>query len=44
VLEEDVAYLHALRSAGADAPLPAGRRGAAQRNIHAENVVRISSP
>jgi glyoxylase-like metal-dependent hydrolase (beta-lactamase superfamily II) len=38
LLEEDAAYLRALRDAGPDAPLPAGRRTGAQRRIHAENV------
>jgi glyoxylase-like metal-dependent hydrolase (beta-lactamase superfamily II) len=38
LLEEDVTYLHALQSEGADAPLPAGRCTSAQRRIHAENV------
>ena len=41
LLEEDVAYLGALRTAGADAPLPAGRRTDTQRRIHAENVERV---
>jgi hydroxyacylglutathione hydrolase len=38
VLDEDVAYLRALISRGADAPLPAGRRTGAQRRIHEQNV------
>jgi glyoxylase-like metal-dependent hydrolase (beta-lactamase superfamily II) len=38
VLEEDVAYLRALRADGPHAPLPAGRRTGAQRRIHAENL------
>jgi glyoxylase-like metal-dependent hydrolase (beta-lactamase superfamily II) len=38
LLEQDAAYLRALRSAGADAPLPADRRTGAQRRIHAQNV------
>ncbi len=38
VLEEDVGYLEALDAAGADAPLPAGRRSGRQREIHLENV------
>jgi glyoxylase-like metal-dependent hydrolase (beta-lactamase superfamily II) len=42
VLEEDVAYLEALRGTGADAQLPQRRGGAAQRRIHAENLERIS--
>ena len=40
-LEEDVAYLQALRERGADVELPAGRRSKAQRSIHAENVEAI---
>lgn len=40
ILAEDRAYLDALRSDGAAAPLPAGRRTAAQKRIHAENVER----
>jgi glyoxylase-like metal-dependent hydrolase (beta-lactamase superfamily II) len=36
VLEEDVEYLESLAASG-DAPLPAGRRTAEQRRIHAEN-------
>jgi glyoxylase-like metal-dependent hydrolase (beta-lactamase superfamily II) len=39
VLEEDVAYLSALRELGGAAELPAGRRTRAQRAIHAANVV-----
>ena len=41
VLEEDAAYLHALRRDGAAAQLPAGRRGAAQRRLHAGNLAAI---
>lgn len=37
ILREDVAYLEALP----DAPLPIARRSAAQRKIHAANVVRV---
>ena len=40
LLREDRAYLEALRSKGADAPLPLARRTDAQRKIHAENVTR----
>lgn len=40
ILDEDVAYLTALANDGADAPLPAGRRTAAQKRIHKENVAR----
>jgi len=43
VLDEDIAYLEALRTAGLDAKLPAGRRTGAQRRIHAENVQRTST-
>lgn len=42
ILEEDVAYLSAL-GAGAQAQLPAGRRTARQRQIHAENVRRCAA-
>jgi glyoxylase-like metal-dependent hydrolase (beta-lactamase superfamily II) len=38
VLGEDVGYLDALVADGADARLPAGRDGAEQRRLHAENV------
>ena len=38
LLDEDVAYLHALIEQGADAPLPAGRRTKAQRRIHEQNA------
>ena len=38
VLDEDAAYLQALISSGADAPLPAGRRTGAQKRIHEQNV------
>jgi glyoxylase-like metal-dependent hydrolase (beta-lactamase superfamily II) len=41
LLEEDVAYLQALREQGAEAELPAGRRSKAQRHIHAQNVRAI---
>jgi glyoxylase-like metal-dependent hydrolase (beta-lactamase superfamily II) len=42
IMEEDRAYLEALRSDGAAAPLPAGRRDGEQRRLHAENVARIA--
>ena len=42
LLDEDAAYLDALRTVGADAPLPAGRRTDTQRRIHAENVERVA--
>jgi glyoxylase-like metal-dependent hydrolase (beta-lactamase superfamily II) len=38
VLEEDTAYLHALLEQRGDAELPPGRRGKAQRELHARNV------
>jgi glyoxylase-like metal-dependent hydrolase (beta-lactamase superfamily II) len=41
VLEEDLAYLCALRDGGA-ADLPGGRRTLAQRRIHSENVDRAA--
>jgi len=41
VLDEDVAYLEALGTAGPQTQLPAGRRTGAQRRIHAENVERV---
>ncbi len=42
ILEEDVAYLSALREHGRAAALPAGRRTGAQRHIHLENADRIA--
>jgi glyoxylase-like metal-dependent hydrolase (beta-lactamase superfamily II) len=41
LLEEDVAYLQSLHTAGLKADLPPGRRTGAQRRIHAENVERL---
>ena len=41
ILREDRAYLEALRSDGAGAPLPLARRTGAQRKIHAENAARV---
>jgi glyoxylase-like metal-dependent hydrolase (beta-lactamase superfamily II) len=41
VLEDDIAYLSALRERGAAAELPEGRRTRAQRAIHAANVDRV---
>ena len=38
VLEEDVAYLNALREHAGEADLPEGRRTRVQRAIHSENV------
>jgi glyoxylase-like metal-dependent hydrolase (beta-lactamase superfamily II) len=42
LLDEDIDYLRALETAGADAALPAGRRTAEQRRIHEENVHAIA--
>jgi glyoxylase-like metal-dependent hydrolase (beta-lactamase superfamily II) len=44
LLDEDHAYLTALLADGAQAPLPASRRTAAQRRIHDENVARLQPP
>ena len=41
VLEQDLAYLQALRERGADAELPAGRRSREQRRLHARNVAAL---
>jgi glyoxylase-like metal-dependent hydrolase (beta-lactamase superfamily II) len=41
ILREDRAYLEALRSDGAEAPLPLARRSGRQRAIHAANVARL---
>ncbi len=41
ILDEDLAYLRALRRDGSSAPLPPGRTTAAQRRIHEENVSRL---
>jgi glyoxylase-like metal-dependent hydrolase (beta-lactamase superfamily II) len=41
ILEEDVAYLEALRRRGAAAPLPAGRDTPVQRRVHAENAASV---
>lgn len=41
ILREDVGYLEALLSDGADAPLPLARRTKAQRSIHEANVTRL---
>jgi glyoxylase-like metal-dependent hydrolase (beta-lactamase superfamily II) len=38
ILEEDEAYLRALREQGPDATLPRGRDSAEQRRLHAENA------
>lgn len=42
VLEEDLAYLHALAERGVEADLPAGRRAAFQRSLHRENAARAA--
>lgn len=41
VLEEDLAYLSALRERGGEAELPRGRRSKAQRELHAQNLARL---
>jgi glyoxylase-like metal-dependent hydrolase (beta-lactamase superfamily II) len=41
VLEEDTGYLQGLRERGGEAVLPEGRRGPAQRKLHAENVAAL---
>ncbi len=41
-LEEDGVYLRALRERRIEVELPAGRRGAAQRKLHSENVAALS--
>jgi glyoxylase-like metal-dependent hydrolase (beta-lactamase superfamily II) len=41
LLEEDVTYLRALIELGSEAKLPAGRRGAEQRRLHAANVAAL---
>jgi glyoxylase-like metal-dependent hydrolase (beta-lactamase superfamily II) len=38
ILREDVAYLEALQSDGAAAPLPLARRNGGQRKLHEYNV------
>lgn len=43
VLEEDVAYLHALAIEGTGAALPPQRRSPTQRRIHGENVRRLAA-
>ncbi len=42
ILEQDAGYLQALAEHGADAELPDGRRGAAQRRSHRANVAALS--
>jgi glyoxylase-like metal-dependent hydrolase (beta-lactamase superfamily II) len=41
VLDEDLAYLQALRERGADAELPERRRSKFQRELHEQNVARL---
>ncbi len=41
LIAEDEAYVGALAEQGAGAPLPAGRRSAEQRRLHAENAARV---
>jgi glyoxylase-like metal-dependent hydrolase (beta-lactamase superfamily II) len=41
VLDEDVAYLQALRKHGAEAELPERRRGKVQRELHEQNIARL---
>jgi glyoxylase-like metal-dependent hydrolase (beta-lactamase superfamily II) len=43
LLQEDLAYLRALGEQGQDAELPQGRRGRAQREIHAANVASLAA-
>ncbi len=43
VLAEDLAYLDALERDGAQAQLPPGRRGAAQRRLHAQNLAALGA-
>ena len=43
ILEQDAAYLDALAHEGAQAPLPEGRRTAAQRAIHERNAERATA-
>jgi hypothetical protein len=43
VLEEDLAYLEALRERGRDAPLPEGRRSGEQRRVHEANAAGLAT-
>jgi glyoxylase-like metal-dependent hydrolase (beta-lactamase superfamily II) len=43
VLDEDVAYLQALRERSGDAELPAKRRSKVQRELHEQNVARMQA-
>jgi glyoxylase-like metal-dependent hydrolase (beta-lactamase superfamily II) len=42
VLDEDASYLRALRERGSAPELPAGRRGKAQRELHARNLAALT--
>jgi glyoxylase-like metal-dependent hydrolase (beta-lactamase superfamily II) len=42
ILEEDLAYLGALRESGIAAELPAGRRSQSQRRLHSDNAAALS--
>jgi glyoxylase-like metal-dependent hydrolase (beta-lactamase superfamily II) len=42
VLDEDVAYLQALRERAGEAELPAKRRSKVQRELHEQNVARLT--
>jgi glyoxylase-like metal-dependent hydrolase (beta-lactamase superfamily II) len=42
VLEEDLLYLRELEERGSDAELPEGRRGKAQRELHAQNAAAVA--
>jgi glyoxylase-like metal-dependent hydrolase (beta-lactamase superfamily II) len=44
LLDEDLAYVSALAADGEEAPLPEGRRTAAQRRVHDENLARLQPP
>jgi glyoxylase-like metal-dependent hydrolase (beta-lactamase superfamily II) len=43
VLDQDLAYLEQLRELGDKAQLPEGRRGASQRELHAQNVASLTT-
>jgi glyoxylase-like metal-dependent hydrolase (beta-lactamase superfamily II) len=43
VLDEDVAYLRALRERGGEAELPERRRSKVQRELHEQNVARLAA-
>jgi hypothetical protein len=44
LLEEDVAYLQALRERGEQAELPQGRQRPADKRLHEENVASTRGP